>query len=437
MNENFSLFASSASPLVSPPRVHLFANTPESESASESASNNLAVRSASFGRSAASLVGAFLVALALLLAASRADAQEGRVMRDEGIRYIKLAGTYREAQNYDLALKYANKGLQMVANQGSQYWQAAGYEALGLIYRDMGDKRTALDNLYRASDIYGRIIKQRDGSPNAVSMLIQDVEQSPEVNDASMTALRDENQRSQELNRQLNERMNSLDSRIRQIDGKGTNANTTAASRREAAPLYRDDTPSNVRPQGSVAQFGVDKKPRPQPPAARVATDTAKTVERLPVVSIKLGAGTGYGINATTLTLSYVLASVSIDIFLSDQFSVGVLGAYLFNLNTVPPPTPTYQLVDLRLAYHPFRTNAADVYLGVAGGVHWPSPALQWHAGLLVGWQVNFAPAVGFFVEGTLGAVNNVYRVPAETGFSTRGVIGIGGHARLGLAFNF
>jgi hypothetical protein len=386
-----------------------------------------------------SLLGAVLIALALLLAASRADAQEGRdgrVMRDEGIRYIKLAGTYRQAQNYELALKYANKGLQMVENQGSLYWQAAGYEALGLIHRDMGDRRTALDNLYRASDIYGRIIKQRDGSPSAVSMLIQDIEQSPEVSNASLTALRDENNRSQELNRQLNDRLSALDSRIRQLDNKS--AASAAANRREPAPLYRDDNPSNVRPQGAFAQYGTDKKPLPSaPPAARTAVDTAKPQPRLPVVSIKIGAGTGFGLNVTTPTVSYLLASLSIDIFLSDQFSVGVLGAYLFNLGNT---TPTYQLADLRLAFHPLRTNVADLYIGLAGGVHWPSRALQWHAGVLLGAQYNFAPAIGMFVEGTVGAANNVYQVPSATeatGFRNVGVIGLGGHARIGLAFNF
>lgn len=437
-------------------------------------------RPSTFRLSVATLVVAAVAALALLLAASRADAQEGRPLRDEGIRYLKLAGTYREARDYDMALKSATKGLQMVTNLGSRYWEAAGYETLGLIYRDMGDKRTALEYLQRASGIYSTIIRQKDGSQIAVNALIDDLQQSPDVNN---DALRNEYQRNQEINRQLNSRLSTLDSRIRQIELPAARGGGGSSS----VPMVNGSVINTNKPQGEYAPYGVDKKPIPTGPA-RVARDTAKS-PTLPVLVLQLGAGVGFGLNTAAIspvstfssttatnplnpssTLSGVLLSLSADYFISQNFSIGLIGGYNFSLlnpnvnngvrydslrttvrttagrdsafvSRIDTSAQTrtgigrYQFVGLRLAYHIVRNPSFDFYAGLSGGVVWPSPNLQWQGGLLLGVQYNFTSLLGVFADGVVGAANNTtYRLDGASGGSA---IGLGGYARLGLSFSF
>jgi tetratricopeptide (TPR) repeat protein len=435
-------------------------------------------RPSTFRHSAYTLAAALLLALGLLLVAARADAQEGRVMRDEGIRYLKLAGTYRQAQNYELALRFANRGLQMVTNQGSQYWEAAGYETLGLIYRDMGDRTTALNYLQRASTIYNRIIRQKDGSNAAIDMLIDDLLQteSPDVN---TEALRSELKRNQEINRQLNDRITNLDNRIRQLDDKAR-AGSGAPDALRRDPSQQDPTAS--RPQGQYAPYGTDKKPVP-PKQQVVAADTAKSKQpELAKLVLQLGAGVGFGLNTaaispsttfasttgtTTLTptsqLSGLMVSLSADYFLTPNLSVGLIGAYNFPLlNAVAPTTArfdslrvgntntlarvdttaltrtgisSYQLVGLRIAYHIVRDRTFDFYAGLSGGVVWPSSQLQWQAGLLLGAQVNFTPLLGVFIDGVVGAAsNNTYRLD---GTFSSSVLGLGAYGRAGIALSF
>jgi tetratricopeptide (TPR) repeat protein len=434
-------------------------------------------RPSTFRFSATTLLVAAVAALVLLLAASRADAQEGRPLRDEGIRYLKLAGTYREARDYDMALRYAIKGLQMVNSYGSPYWEAAGYETIGLIYRDMGDKRTALEYLQRASTMYSTIIRQKDGSQVAVNSLIDDLQQSPDVN---MNALQSEYQRNQEINRQLNDRMSRLDSRIRQLEPPASRGGASV-------PMVNGNTINTDKPQGEYAPYGPDKKPLPAVPA-RVARDTAKT-PTLPVLVLQLGAGVGFGLNTAGIspvstfsstsatsplnpasTLSGILLTLSADYFITQNFSIGLIGGYNFSVlnptsangfrydslrTTVRSSTGgdsevvsridtsaqtrtgigRYQFVGLRLAYHLVRTPSFDFYAGLSGGVVWPSSALQWQAGVLLGVQYNFTPLLGVFVDGVVGAANNdTYRL---NGTSSGSALGLGGYGRLGLSFSF
>ncbi len=382
----------------------------------------------------ASLLAISLLAAILLLAWSEpAQAQEGRSMRDEGIRYIKLAGTYREAQNYDLALKYATKGLQMVTNLGSQYWEAASYETLGLIYRDMGDRQSALSYLRRSSDIFNRIIRQKDGSAAAVNMLIDDIEQGADRNEL----LRNELQQKQELNRQLNDRVASLEERIRQLE-----ASRASAAQREAAAQREDFNalPEN-KPQEQFAPYSVDKKRQPAPPPPP------------PTLVLQLGAGMRYNLNSTVANPGPFkfppMLILSADYFVTPALSVGVVGG--IDLLTTPvtesttasvtTPTATQPLTDpvrtqfvgIRAAYHPLRTQELDVYTGISGAVVWPTRGFNWMAGVLLGVQYNFTPVVGVFLDGTLGAASNYNDAP----LNATQVLGFGAHARLGLSFSF
>lgn len=95
-----------------------------------------------------------------------------------GLRYLKLANSYREARNVDMAQYYARRGFDLVRGRGSRYWEAVAYEYLGLIYRDMGDNTTALDYLRRAESTYRTVISplRTESSVNAVQRIMSDVE---------------------------------------------------------------------------------------------------------------------------------------------------------------------------------------------------------------------------------------------------------------------
>ncbi len=95
-----------------------------------------------------------------------------------GLRYLKLANSYREARNTDMAQYYARRGYDLVRGRGSRYWEAVANEYLGLIYRDMGDYATALDYLRRAESTYRTVISplRTESSVNAVQRIMSDVE---------------------------------------------------------------------------------------------------------------------------------------------------------------------------------------------------------------------------------------------------------------------
>lgn len=150
-----------------------------------------------------------------------------------GIRYLKLGNSYREARNYDLAQTYLKKGLDMVRNRNT-YWEAAGYEYLGLLYRDMGDRQMSLEYLRTAASLYDRVVNMRNsmGSDEVLRSVIADVEQGAQVPPGAVRApyavedarLQDENRRLQDENRNLISKINDLEARIRQLEA-GLSAN--------------------------------------------------------------------------------------------------------------------------------------------------------------------------------------------------------------------
>lgn len=95
------------------------------------------------------------------------------------VRNIKLGNTYREGKDFDNAAKYINEGLQSANKVNSfqgRYWTAAAYESLGYLYRDMGMVTEAKQNFLNAVEIYGKIIKQVDGSQAAMIKVINSIE---------------------------------------------------------------------------------------------------------------------------------------------------------------------------------------------------------------------------------------------------------------------
>lgn len=162
-------------------------------------------------------------------AASRASSVDNL-----GVRYLKLGNSYREARNYDLAQTYLKRGLDMVRNRNT-YWEAAGYEYLGLLYRDMGDRQMSLEYLRTAASLYDRVVNMRNnlGSDEVLRSVIADVEQGAQIPPGAPRQpypvvedprLQDENRRLQDENRNLISKINDLEARIRQLEA-GLSAN--------------------------------------------------------------------------------------------------------------------------------------------------------------------------------------------------------------------
>ena len=103
-----------------------------------------------------------------------------------GKRYLKLGNTYRESGNFDKAEEYLEQGRNLVSRDG--YWSATANEFLGYLYRDMvssgnysdnSDYLLALakENMEQALKGFQKAVKQPDGSPLALSELMQNIEQ--------------------------------------------------------------------------------------------------------------------------------------------------------------------------------------------------------------------------------------------------------------------
>lgn len=102
-----------------------------------------------------------------------------------GKRYLKLGNTYRETENYAKAEEYLKQGKKLVAND--EYWSATANEFLGYLYRDMvasGNYNTnadyflalAKENMEKALSGFRKAVKQPDGSPAALTGLMESIE---------------------------------------------------------------------------------------------------------------------------------------------------------------------------------------------------------------------------------------------------------------------
>lgn len=99
---------------------------------------------------------------------------------DLAIRYIKLGSTYREGKEFDNSAKYLSEGLKIAQKINSfdgKYWTAAAYENLGYLYRDMSMFDESKKNFNLALDIYNKIIRQEDGSQQAMLAVLNKIAQ--------------------------------------------------------------------------------------------------------------------------------------------------------------------------------------------------------------------------------------------------------------------
>lgn len=313
-----------------------------------------------------------------------------RTSENEAIRLLKMGNTYREARDYDLAQKYINQGIEAATLSGNRYWQATGYEYLGLTYRDMGDRPAALSALQRASDLFSEIIKSRSQNSSRAStkMLLDNMmrddasrlQPMPTPTSPSSLRPRDIPQRpastlanERELNAQLTARLASLESRMRSLDnatnsslnprndalssptpGAGTASRSltlpppTSSNPPGAIARTMPPRPVGDKPQGEFAPYQTDKKPVPQQPRPVQQTPVKKdTVLPLPIFTLQVGVGTGYALNRPVMavppasstaiptqftggspTFSFPLLSISGDFFLSPNFSLGLMYGY-------------------------------------------------------------------------------------------------------------
>jgi len=100
---------------------------------------------------------------------------------DLGRRYLKLGNTYREANEFEKALEFLQKGQKFFKNQSNfneKYWYAVSLEYLGYYYRDTKQFNRAKSSLSEAEMIFADIITQVDGSDVAVSQVLSGLKNS-------------------------------------------------------------------------------------------------------------------------------------------------------------------------------------------------------------------------------------------------------------------
>jgi tetratricopeptide (TPR) repeat protein len=90
------------------------------------------------------------------------------------ISKLNLGGAYMEMKDYERAEKYLLEGLEGVKKAGDKYWEATGYQYLGWLYINRGDKKTAKDYLTRAYNLFKSI--GAEGKAKDVLSDIQELE---------------------------------------------------------------------------------------------------------------------------------------------------------------------------------------------------------------------------------------------------------------------
>lgn len=112
---------------------------------------------------------ALLLAFSLsLLMPPEGYAQRKVPSKELAARFIKLGMSYREGGDADNALYFLNKGLSLSKQTKNRYWEAAAYEMIGLVYKDLRDKDRAVANLQKARRMYNDIIRSPNGSQIAI-----------------------------------------------------------------------------------------------------------------------------------------------------------------------------------------------------------------------------------------------------------------------------
>ncbi len=464
-----SAFAQAQSSAPPPPSKSSSSNTSSSKSSSSSTPSSSTPSSSASGNAARSKRPAPAARTTTRPLPPVRTSGSSKALLDEAQRALKLGSSYREARNFDLAQKYIQRGIELANKAGNRYWEATGYEYLGLVYRDIGDRDAALSALQKASDMFTGIIKQPDGSQNSTQALMDDVRRNDRSRPPANASLgsappappRTDLERERALNRQLNERIAALDSKIRALEDRssysvspGASAVNTPSVSTPPPPVRASESspgviartmprqvPDGGQPQAEFAPFQTEKKPRPElqtRPAPTPARAVMMDVVALPTFTLQIGIGAGYNLNTKAMTtqvatsavegivtgsappISFPLLSVSGDFFLSPNFSLGLMYGYYpgpdstgttstTTATTIPTTTRTirisknYHLLTLRPSVHFVRDRTTDIYAGLSLGtlVNFASlfNPLRFYAGLMAGFQYNFTRQVGAFIE--------------------------------------
>jgi|GEM_PF-756146 hypothetical protein len=115
-----------------------------------------------------------------------------QILTDDNIarasRFVKLAHTYINNGDYGKALENLERARKLIGNKRSwdaRYWLAAIDEAYGTAYKKMKFYDIAQRYLNSALDQYKKLVSMREGSPEALRILIANLE--TELNDISNT----------------------------------------------------------------------------------------------------------------------------------------------------------------------------------------------------------------------------------------------------------
>ena len=82
--------------------------------------------------------------------------------RSASIDKLNLGATYEIMKDYKNAEKYLSEGLKGAKEVGDKYWEATGYQYLGMLYEDEGNIKKAKENDKRAYNLFKSIGAEKD-----------------------------------------------------------------------------------------------------------------------------------------------------------------------------------------------------------------------------------------------------------------------------------
>lgn len=108
---------------------------------------------------------------------------------DLGVRYLKLANTYREANEMNKSEEFLNKGKSLVSignKWENKYWTAVADEYYAYLYLDLSKSQNdksnkdyflnlAIEHLNKAKSEYQKLISLKDGSQEAINEIVANI----------------------------------------------------------------------------------------------------------------------------------------------------------------------------------------------------------------------------------------------------------------------
>ncbi len=108
---------------------------------------------------------------------------------DLGVRYLKLANTYREANEMNKSEEFLNKGKSLVSignKWENKYWTAVADEYYAYLYLDLSKSQNdksnkeyflnlAIEHLNKAKNEYQKLISLKDGSQEALNEIVANI----------------------------------------------------------------------------------------------------------------------------------------------------------------------------------------------------------------------------------------------------------------------